>query len=245
LRKYLIAAVAAVTAIGFSAVALAQGPDTATLTVKVTPKDAGTKKKPKNSTFTLNVVNGNTSRTMSDLDIFLAKNVKLNLKGMPKCDPDDIFARSCPKRTVLGTGEAKAKVGVNNPDPAQIRDLTFKVTAYKTNSPVTGREMLGFFIDDGASLQFLTETTLTKASGKYGQKLHIDVPELAQRVGTTYNGLVSLRATLKKKVGKRSLISSVGCAAKKHPYKVDLTFIDNQVTTAAVISDTANARCTK
>ena len=44
--------------------------------------------------------------------------------------------------------------------------------------------MLGFFIDDGASLQFLTETTLTKASGKYGQKLHIDVPELAQKVGT-------------------------------------------------------------
>ena len=57
---------------------------------------------------------------------------------------------------------------------------------------------IGFFIDDGASLQFLTETTLTKASGKYGQKLHIDVPELAQRVGATYNGLVSLKTTLKK-----------------------------------------------
>jgi hypothetical protein len=244
LRKYLIAAVAAVTAIAFSAVALAQGPDTATLTTKVTPKDAGTKKKPKNSTFTLNIVNGNTQRTMSDLDIFLAKNVRLSLKGMPKCAPDDIFARSCPSRAVLGTGEAKAKVGVNG-DPAQVRDLTFKVTAFKTNSPVTNKEMLGFFIDDGASLQFLTETTLTKASGKYGQKLHIDVPELAQRVGTTYNGLVSLKATMKKKVGKKYLISTVGCANKKHPYKVDLTFIDNGVTTAAVISDTANAKCKK
>jgi hypothetical protein len=245
LRKYLIAALAAVTAIAFSAVAFGQGADTATLKVNVTPKDAGTKAKPKNSTYTLDIVNGNTSRTMSDLDVFLAKNVKLSLRGMPKCAPDVIFARGCPKSAVLGTGEAKAKVGVNNPDPTQIRDLTFKVTAFKTNSPVTNKEMLGFFIDDGASLQFLTETKLTKASGKYGQKLHIDVPELAQRVGTTYNGLVSLKTTLKKKVGRKYLIATTGCVKKKHPYKVDLTFIDNQVTTAAVISDTANAKCTK
>jgi hypothetical protein len=244
LRKYLIAAVAAVSVISFSAVALAQGPDTATLKVKVTPADAGTKKKPKNSTYTLDVVNGNTQRTMSDLDVFLAKNVKLSLKGLPKCAPDVIFARSCPKSAVLGTGEAKAKVGVNGP-PANVTDLTFDVTAFKTNSPVTGKQMLGFFIDDGASLQFLTETTLTKASGKYGQKLHIDVPELAQQVGTTYNGLVSLKTTLKKKVGKKYLISTVGCKAKKHPYKVNLTFIPNGVTDGRVISDTANAKCKK
>ena len=141
---------------------------------------------------------------------------------------------------MLGNGEAKAKVGVNG-DPANVRDLTFDVTAFKTNSPVTGKEMLGFFIDDGASLQFLTETTLTKASGKYGQKLHIDVPELAQHVGTrrlTYNGLVSLNAKLGKKIGKKYLISTTGCTKKKHPYKVDLTFIDNTVTTAGTSSRT-------
>jgi hypothetical protein len=244
LRKYLIVAVAAFTAIACTAVAYGQAADTATLEVSVTPKNAGTKKKPKNGTFNLNVVNGNTSRTMSDLDVFIAKTAPLSLKGLPKCDSDDIFARSCPKSTVLGTGEAKAKVGVNG-DPALVRDLTFKVTAYKTNSPVTGKEMLGFFIDDGASLQFLTETTLTKASGKYGQKLHIDVPELAQHVGATYNGLVSLQTKLTKKVGKKYLISTTGCSSKKHPYKVDLTFIDNGVTTAATISQTANAKCSK
>ena len=68
--------------------------------------------------------------------------------------------------------------------------------------------MLGFFIDDGASLQFLTETTLKKASGKYGQKLHIrrwasTPPPNLQRVGPTYNGLVSLNAKLTKKVGNK------------------------------------------
>jgi hypothetical protein len=244
LRKYLIVAIAAFTAIAFAAVSYGQAADTATLKVKIGPKKAGTKKKPKNVTYTLNVVNGNTARTMSDLDVFIAKTARISLKGLPKCTPDDIFARACPSSAVLGRGEAKAKIGVNG-DPAAIRDLTFEVTAYKTNSPVTGKEMLGFFIDDGGSLQFLTETTLTKASGKYGQKLHIDVPELAQHVGTTYNGLVSLETTLGKKKGNKYLVATTGCKAKKHPYKVDLTFIENEVTRPAVISQTASAKCTK
>jgi hypothetical protein len=244
LRKYLIVAGAAFTAIAISSVSFAQSTDTATLKVSVSPKDAGTPKNPKNVKYSLNVVNGNTNRTMSDLDIFIAKTARLSLKGLPKCAPAKIFARKCPSSTVLGRGEAKAKIGVNGP-PEQVRDLIFKVTAYKTNSPATNKEMLGFFIDDGATLQFLTETKLSKASGKYGQKLHIDVPELAQRVGSTYNGLVSLQTTLNKKVGKNYLVATTGCNARKHPYKVELTFIDNGVTTATKISKTANASCTK
>lgn len=244
MRKYLIVALAAFAAIAFAAVSFAQGADTATLKVSVAPKDAGTPKKPKNSTFTLDVVNGNTLRTMSDLDVFIAKTAKLSLKGLPKCDAQKIFLRQCPKSTVLGTGEAKAKVGVNGP-PANVTDLTFKVTAFKTNSQVNGKEMLGFFIDDGASLQFLTETKLTKVSGKYGQKLHIDVPELAQHVGATYNGLVSLKTKLNKKVGSKYLVATTGCKSNKHPYKVDLTFIANGVTDAGKISKTATAKCSK
>ncbi len=246
MRKYLIAAVAALAVVAFSAVAYAQGGG-ATLDTKVTPTKAGTKQKPKNSTFTLDVVNDDTTRTMSELDVFLPKNVKLNLKGMPTCARDDIFNLDCKSSTVLGKGEAKAKVGVNGP-PANIRDLTFKVTAYKTKSE-TGKDMLGFFIDDGASLKFLTETTLKKASGKYGQVLNIEVPELAQRVGTapnfTYNGLVSLHTTLSKKVGNKYLISSVGCANKKHPYRTVLTFIDNTISPAGTAEDTDNAACKK
>jgi hypothetical protein len=243
LRKYLIAAIAALTVVAFATVAFAQAPDKATLTVKVTPKKAGTKKKPKNATYTLNVVNGNTSRTMSDLDVFIPKTVKLSLKGMPSCDANTIIQRGCPKSAILGTGEAKALVGVNGPAPSP---LTFKVQAYKTKSPNTGKDMLGFFIDDGGVLVFLTETQLTKASGKFGQKLHIDVPEAAQKVGaSTYNGLVSLKTTLKKKVGKKYLISTVGCKKKKHPYKVTLTFIENEVTRPASYGDTASAKCSK
>ena len=249
MRKFLIVAVAAIAAISFAAVSFAQGGSGATLDVKVSPKNAGTKKKPKNSTFTLDVVSEDTFRTMDELDVYLAKNVKLNLKGMPTCSNEDIFAKQCSRRTVLGTGEAKAKVGVNGPVD-QIGDRTFKVTAYKTPDPDNGKPMLGFFIDDG-TFQFLAETTLKKASGKYGQRLNIEVPQLAQYVGdpasgtATYNGLVSLKAKLTKKVGKKYLISTVGCKKKKHPYRTVLSFIDNTVRPEGSAAATDNGACKK
>jgi hypothetical protein len=242
LRKYLIVAVAAMTALAFAAVSVAQTPDKVTLTTKLTPKNAGTKKKPANSKLHLKVVNANTQRTMSDLDIFMPKTLKVSLKGMPSCSGADIQARSCPKSSILGTGTAKAKVGVNGPAPS---DLTFDVKAVKTKSQVNGKDMLGFVIDDGGALLFLTETKLSKAGGKYGQKLHIDVPPLAQQAGTSYNGLVSLDTTLGKKKGKNMLLATTGCAKKKQPFKATLTFIDNTVTTAAKLSDTATSSCKK
>jgi hypothetical protein len=247
LRKYLIVAAAAFTAIAFAAVSYAQAGDTATLDAKLTPKNAGTKQKPTNSTFTLDIVNDNTQRTMSELDVFMPTTVKLSLKGMPTCDPTTMFALDCPKSSQLGTGEAHALVGVNaaNPEPRVFDVIAYKTTSLKPGQ--TNKPMLGFFLDErgGNDLKFLTETTLRKASGKYGQKLNIEVPKLAQQVGETYNGLVSLNAKLVKKKGRNKLISSTGCKRKKHPYKVALTFIDNPLTTKAVITDTDTAPCTK
>jgi hypothetical protein len=241
LRKYLIVAVAAMTALAFAAVSFAQGTDTAKLTTKLTPKNAGTKKKPTNSNLHLTVVNGNQNRTMSDLDIFLPKTLKVSLKGMPTCDNATIAARACPKSSILGKGTAKAKTGVNGGTPG---DLTFDVKAVKTKSAVNGKDMLGFVIDNG-TLLFLTETKLSKAGGKFGQKLHIDVPELAQHAGTSFNGLVSLDTTLGKKKGKNKLMATTGCVKKKHPFKVTLTFIANGVTDAKKISQTSTSKCTK
>ena len=42
------------------------------------------------------------------------------------------------------------------------------------------------------------------------------------------------------------LVSTTGCTKKKHPYKVDLTFIENDGhRRPASISDTATAKCKK
>ena len=241
MRKFLIVAIAAITVVAFAAVALAQGADTATLTTKLTPKNAGTKKKPTNAKFDLTVVNGNTKRTMSALDIFMPKTMRISLKGMPTCSAAAIQTRTCPKSSILGHGEAKALIGVNGPSPT---GLTFDVKAVKTASQNTGKPMLGFVIDNGQQI-FLTETKLSKASGKFGQKLHIDVPPLAQHVGSAYNGLVSLHTVLSKKKGKNKLVATTGCNKKKHPFKVVLTFIDNGVTHATKYGDTSTSKCTK
>jgi hypothetical protein len=236
-------------AVAFATVSFAQSGSGATLDTTVAPANAGTKSKPKNTTFTMNIVNQDTFKTMSELDVYLAKNVKFNLKGMPSCSNAKITAETCPKSTLLGTGEAKAKVGVNGP-VEDIGDRTFKVKAYKTPHPKTGKAMLGFYIDDGM-FKFLANTTLTAASGKYGQRLHIEVPLLAQYVGdpnsgnVTYNGLVSLYAKLTKKVGSKYLVSTVGCANKKHPYRTVLTFIDNTVRPKGTAEATDTAPCTK
>ena len=242
MRKFLIVTIAAITVVAFAAVALAQGgADTATLTTKLTPKNAGTKRKPTNAKLDLTVVNGNTKRTMSALDIFMPKTMRISIKGMPTCSHTDIAARKCPKSSLLGHGQAKALVGVNGPVQT---DLTFGVKAYKTANPNNGKPMLGFVIDNGGQ-QFLAEAKLSKAGGKFGQKLHLDVPELAQHIGATYNGLVSLRTVLSKKKGKNKLVATTGCIKKKHRFKVVLTFIENGVTHATKYGDTSTSKCTK
>ena len=105
--------------------------------------------------------------------------------------------------------------------------------------------MLGFFIDDGATLQFLTETTLTKASGKYGQKLH-DRRAGARPARGHDVQRPRLAADDAEQEGRQELLGpTTGCKAHKHPYKADLTFIDNQVTTAGRISKSSTASCTK
>ena len=65
LRKYLIAALVAVLSIAVTAVAVGQTPSTAPdVDMKFTPTNAGTKKKPKNSTLNLSVKNNQTDATV-------------------------------------------------------------------------------------------------------------------------------------------------------------------------------------
>jgi hypothetical protein len=245
LRKYLLAAVAALAAVAITAVSTsAQAGDTFTLSTKLAPKDAGTKQNPKSSKLTLNVVNGNQRRTMSELDIYFPKAAKLGLTGLPSCTPAKINALQCPASTKFGKGEARALVGVNGTNP---QPRIFDVTAYKTTSAATGKPMLTFFLDErgGNDLRFLPETTIKKASGKYGQRLNLKVPTLAQQVGQTYNGLVSLKINdLGKKKGKNALIATTGCKNKKHPFKTVLTFINNTVTDARKLTKTSTSKCT-
>jgi hypothetical protein len=233
LRKYLIVAIAALTTLAFAAVALAQTP-AATMTVKITPKKAGTKAKPKNSKLTLNIVNGDSKRTLSRLTITAPKTFKLNAKGLTTCDAQklsDNGLSACPKASKVGKGIAHALVGVNGPSPTP---LTFDVTPV-----VLGAKKLSFYL----AARELPVNVLSPGTIK-GRKLIIDVPQAAQQPAPgTWAGLVSLETTLGAKKGKHMLASTVGCKKKKHAFSTVLTFIDNTVGAPGNLTVKGSSKC--
>lgn len=251
MRKYLVAVIAALTAVAVTSIAVAQSAPTATLTVKVTPKKAGTKKKPKNGKVQLSIVNDDSGRTMDNLKIYLPKTGKLSLKGFKACSEQTITDQACPKSAALGTGIAEASQGVNTPLP---NPLFFKVTPFPMS-----KTKIGFFLQQlnkdpsgkptnevsPGGISVVSVGTIKKAKKPYGQLLDIAVPQLAQEFPTgVFNGLVSLETTLTKKKGKNFLVSSMGCTKKKYPFKAVLHFIANpDPANAGTATDTFAAKC--
>jgi hypothetical protein len=219
LRKYLIVAIAALTAIAFATVALAQTP-AQSMTVKIAPKKAGTKNKPKNSSIELNIVNNEPKRTLGKLTITSPKTFHISAKGLTKCNEAALEAggpAACPAKSKVGGGKAEALLGVNGNAPGP---LTFEVTAI-----VLGPKKLGFFLH---ALQAPIDV-LSPAQIK-DRKLIITVPDAAQQPATgVWAGLKSIHTTLKAKKGNHYLASTTGCVKKKHKFTTVLTFVDNTV----------------
>ena len=219
MRKYLIVAIAALTAVVFTAVSFAQTP-APTMDVNITPSKAGTKQKPKYSKIKLEIVNSDAKRTLSKLTITTAKTFKLDATGLTKCDEATLSAggpAACPKASRVGKGIAHALVGVNGPNPTP---LTFDVTPV-----VLGPKKLSFYL----AARELPVNVLAPGTIK-GRTLTIEVPTAAQQPAPgTWAGLVSLETTLQAKKGKHFLASTVGCKSKKHAFSTVLTFVDNGV----------------
>jgi hypothetical protein len=238
LRKYLIVAVAAIAAIAFASVALAQTPNQS-MTVTVGPKKAGTKKKPKNSSIVLDIQNNQPKRTLGKLVITSPKTFTLSAKGLTKCSASSIEANQsidqCPKASKVGKGTATALAGVNSTTTAPT-EITFDVTAV-----VTGPKKLVFFLAArGYPINVPSPGTIK------GRKLTITVPDAAQHLGPVWNGLKSIHTTLKAKKGKHYLASTTGCVKKKHKFSTKLTFVDNTIPdTAGTVTLNASSKCTK
>jgi hypothetical protein len=234
LRKYLITAVVAVTAMAVAApIAAAQAP---TMSVSITPKKAGTKKKPKNSTIKLSIENPETNRTMTKLTITTAKTFKFSAKGLTRCKESTLEASgpsACPKASRVGKGTARAALGVTSPTPTP---LTFDVTPV-----VLGPKEIAFYL---AARE--VPVNVMAPGHISGRKLTIEVPAAAQQpVPGTFAGLISLETTLKAKKKKNYLAATNGCKARKHPFSAVLTFRDNGATPAGTRSTSTSAACTK
>lgn len=265
MRKYLIAAVAALTALCFAAVAIAQVG--ATSDVKVAPKDAGTKSSPKASKITLSVKNRDTSQTASQIEVYLGKNIKLSTKGLKTCDLarlSDQGTKGCSKQSIVGSGSADARAGVSrnrvyNPAPPL---LPFKVTPYAANAknvksdPELRGAQLAFYLEqrrvvngkpaevEPSGIKAIARGVVKRASGKYGSKLVITIPKnpAQQYPPGAYNGLEKLQAVLKK--GK--MITTTGCSNRKHDFKTVITFVPNpNPPKAKKVTTTDTASCSK
>jgi len=224
LRKFLIAAIAALASIALASVAVAQNTDVESST-KLSPSKAGTKKKPKAVKITTFVKNHVGGTTASKIEIDFPSTVKVSGKGLTKCALAE-FSKpggkaNCPAKSKAGTGLTHAVLGSGGGTGTP---LNFNVTAY-----VGGNNLIVFYIEQiGGGVTKALEGKISSASGKFGQKLVITIPpDLQQPATGLYGALTDLRSTLYNKKGKNSLISTVGCKKKKHTFGAKLTFAPN------------------
>ena len=240
MRKYLIAAIAVLTSLALASVALAQSGDISSTTT-VSPKKHGTKKKPravKVKTFVKNNVPGTTA---SKIEIDFPKTVKISGKGLTHCKLAE-FSKpggkaNCPAKSKAGTGVSHATLGQGGSGTP----LNFDVTAY-----VSGNNLVVFYIEQqGGGVSRPLQGKISKASGKFGQKLVISIPaDLQQPVLGVYGNLNDLTSTLYNKKGKRSLISTVGCKKKKHVFGAKITYVPNpSPPPKSSSSGTSTAKC--
>lgn len=243
MRKFLIAAIAALASIALASVAIAQTQDVSA-TTSVSPKKAGTKKKPravKINTFVKNNVPGTTA---SKIEIDFPKTVKISGKGLTKCDVS-AFSKpggkaNCPAKSKAGTGVTHATLG----DPSSGAPLNFDVTAF-----VGGKNLVIFYIQQQGNTanSKALQGKISKASGKFGQKLVITVPgDLQQPLPGVYGNLNDLRTSLFNKKGKNSLISTTGCKKKKHVFGAKISYAPNPAQPPKPsASGTSTAKCKK
>jgi hypothetical protein len=237
LRKFLIAALAAVASLALVSAAVAQNSDI-TATTKLSPSKAGTKKKPKSvkiSTFIKNNVEGTTAEK---IEIDFPKTVNISGKGLTHCKLSAIQAggpSACPSKSKAGKGISHAVVG---PDRVP---LNFDVTAF-----VGGDKLVIFYIQQqNGTVTKALQGKISSASGKYKQKLVITIPpDLQQPAPGLYAALTDLQTTLQLKKGKHALISTNGCKHKKDVFGNKLTFAPNPAAPPKPsASGTSTAKC--
>lgn len=232
MRKFVVAALAALICIALASVAMAQGgaPATAELTIK--PTKAGTKDKPKPITLTLSVKNNVPATTASRIDILLPKMVRTSGKGLAKCDKAKLGNQgisACPSASKAGGGFANALVAPTSPTPVPLK---FKVTSFNGGSSILFHlqevnPQTNAIIASGVTRTL--EGKVGRASGSaYYQRLRIAItPDLQQPSPGVYSALQDLETTLKLTKGKNSLFSTIGCKSKKHQLGVAITYANN------------------
>ena len=229
MRKSLIAALTALTALALAAVAIAQTPPSIDVTATASPTKAGTKTKPKSEKINLTINNNRDSKTSaSKIEISFPKTLKLSTKGLKTCSVSKLDSQgkaSCPRGSLAGLGTAEALVNPTSPNPASLK---FNVSTF-----VAGKNLLAFYLEqqgtDSGVQQALPAKITTVRNKVYGQKLTINIPgNLQQPAPGVYSALIQIKNSLGLKSGSNALIKSIGCPkTREHPIGVKITYVPN------------------
>ena len=137
MRKYLIAAVAALTALAFTAVALrpesGAEPSLTTKSRRRTPARREAEELAGSSSTRQRATRSR--RRCRQLDIYFPKSSKLSIKGLPSCDHSSSPSAGperLPSRSKAGTGEATRRSSASTARTP--RPLKFNVTAFKRST---------------------------------------------------------------------------------------------------------------
>jgi len=249
LRKYLIAALIALcsTALVAATAVAALHHD---MKIKATPK-AGTKAKPRNVVLSAGVAMVRTAPdaqnpTVPKIDFLFPKQFKFLNSKFKKCSKAILGAQGvagCPKGSKIGAGTALATLG------AQDIPLHFKTTFFNAG-PKTIVIHLQRVNEKGQPLEGSYESPTgryTKASGKYGSRLTVSIPDSVQTPdnGSTWSKLVKLDFKLDQKYKGKTFTQSTGCK-KSYPFSSTLHYRANPAPpSVSSTTTTGTVKCKK
>lgn len=227
MRKVALLATAAVAAVPVVGIAQAATVDQS-IDVKVSPSKAGTKKKPNAVKLAVDIKTvkkvAEESFATKTATIFFDKNLVFNSSKFPTCTTATVQANEagCKKGSKVGSGSAVGEA------LGQVQNL--KVSAFNgpnntLNLHVTGSTPL--------AIDSVIVGKLQKASGLYGTKLAVTIPDnLQQPLPGVFATLTSFKTTINKqfvtKSGKKiPYVALAGCTKKKLNFKGDFVFTDN------------------
>ncbi len=229
MKKYLVAVLAISMMAAVAAVAVAQYQlPTVTFDAGVTPTDAGTKKKPKNSKIKLDLKVPKEARVTADQIVFnLPQHVRVSGAKFKYCPSTELDTtknpNKCPSGSKVGTGTATAAFGPN------LTPINFNVTLFAGS-----RNELGIWLQaTNLPIAKALRGVISRAGSPFFQKITIDIPPELQRQLGAYVYLTGLNATIgatngRKGKNRRGLITTIGCPKdKKHRFEARVRFVPN------------------
>lgn len=229
MRKFaLLATAASVVAIPVAGVAYAATVDQS-INVTVSPTKAGTKAKPapiklKVDIKTVKKVESETFATKTAV-ISFDKNIVFNTSSFKTCSKATVQANegNCPSGSKVGSGSA---VGNALGQTQNLKVSAFNGPSNTLNLHVTGSAPL--------AIDSVIVGKLGTASGKYGRKLSVTIPDnLQQPLPGVFATLTSFITTIDKKTSKgKPYVGLKGCSSKKLNFKGDFVFTDGTKVTA-------------